>query len=123
MTREEVKKDLKKLVRAAETVKEYGGNEFISFKIHEPYFRTLIDTILAYLSEAEWTRSEISMPAEGDEVLVTDGRYMWIDESQCVGQDENGYLLCWGDGHDFVGTAWRYLPEMPDLEEKKDDKS
>jgi len=51
------------------------------------------------------------MPPEGEEVLVSDGKYIWIDETVAGDATEDGYMMWWGNGSDWIDTAWMPLPE------------
>lgn len=63
-------------------------------------------------AEADWIPCEIEgLPPEGEEVLVSDGKHIWIDESVAGDATEEGYMMWWDNGSDWTDTAWMPLPE------------
>ena len=63
----------------------------------------LLDMAIESLSAgAEWIPCDTSgMPPEGEAVLMSDGKHIWIDET----------VAWWGDRSDWIGTAWMPLPK------------
>ena len=78
-----------------------------------PYNKTAFDmAIEALKAETEWVPCDTSgMPPEGEEVLVSNGRHIWIDESVAGDITEEGCMMWWGDGSDWIDTAWMPLPK------------
>ena len=67
--------------------------------------------IEALSADPKWIPCDTSgMPPEGEEVLVSDGKHIWIDETVAGDATEDGYMMWWGDGSDWIGTAWMPLP-------------
>lgn len=53
-------------------------------------------------AEAEWIPCDTSgMPPEGEAVLMSDGKSVWIDET----------VAWWGYRPDWSGMAWMPMPE------------
>lgn len=62
----------------------------------------------------EWIPSENELPPEGEQVVVTDGMRVWIDEIYCIQvNDEGQHEWEWDSGWDWIGTAWMPLPPLP----------
>ena len=103
MTREEAIKILK-AIRVYECYPKSASEET----------KEAIDmAIEALKAETEWIPCDTSgMPPEGEEVLVSNGRHIWIDESVAGDITEEGCMMWWGDGSDWIDTAWMPLP-MP----------
>lgn len=56
----------------------------------------------------EWNHVKENAPDDGEEILASDGRYVWKDEF-CDNGDE-----CYLDsGHEMEGCWWMPLPEPP----------
>lgn len=97
MTREEAIKTLRELWR--ETNDTW----------YEEVYNMAIEALKA---ETEWIPCDTSgMPPEGEEVLVSNGRHIWIDESVAGDITEEGCMMWWGDGSDWIDTAWMPLPK------------
>lgn len=68
--------------------------------------------IEALKAKTEWIPCDTGgMPPEGEEVLVSNGRHIWIDESVAGDITEEGCMMWWGDGSDWIDTAWMPLPK------------
>lgn len=53
-------------------------------------------------ADPKWIPCDTSgMPPEGEAVLMSDGKHIWIDET----------VAWWGDRSDWIGTAWMPLPK------------
>ena len=64
--------------------------------------------------EFKWIMSENGLPQEGEQVIVTDGKSVWIDEIYVTGFTDDGQEECqWDSGWDWLGTAWMTLPPLP----------
>ena len=102
MTREEAIKILK-AIRVYECYPKSASEET----------KEAIDmAIEALKAETEWIPCDTSgMPPEGEEVLVSNGRHIWIDESVAGDITEEGCMMWWGDGSDWIDTAWMPLPK------------
>lgn len=87
--------------------------EFL-YQDDRPYNREAFDMAIEALSaRTEWVSCYTSgMPPEGEEVLVSNGKHIWIDESVAGDTTEDGYVMMWwGDGSDWIDTAWMPLPK------------
>ena len=86
MTREEAIKILK-AIRVYECYPKSASEET----------KEAIDmAIEALKAKAEWIPCDTSgMPPEGEEVLVSDGRHIWIDESVAGDITEEGCMMWW----------------------------
>lgn len=69
---------------------------------------------VASKQEERWIHAEEQLPAETEEVIVTDGRHVWIDSIYCEEYTEEGEpVFVWDSGQDWIGTAWMPLPALP----------
>lgn len=60
-----------------------------------------------------WHSFDKKMPAEGEEFLCTDGRYIWLDQIVCGegrGSETTYYL---DSGNDMDGAWWKPRPLLP----------
>lgn len=80
--------------------------------IESDKYRAYRMAIEALKAETEWVPCDTGgMPPEGEEVLVSNGRHIWIDESVAGDITEEGCMMWWGDGSDWIDTAWMPLPK------------
>ena len=76
------------------------------------YAEAIDMAIEALKAETEWVPCDTGgMSPEGEEVLVSNGRHIWIDESVAGDITEEGCMMWWGDGSDWIDTAWMPLPK------------
>ncbi len=79
---------------------------------------TTPEKVLLTKSEKEataWIRAEEELPLEDTDVIVTDGRSVWIDQIYMEDYtDEGEAMYLWDSGRDWLGTAWMPLPELPE---------
>ena len=71
--------------------------------------------------EFKWIMSENGLPQEGEQVIVTDGKSVWIDEIYCVEVTDKGPDWQWDSGWDWIGTAWMPRPALPEWKKEGSD--
>ena len=54
----------------------------------------------------DWVYVAENIPPYDEEVLVSDGKYVWTDTLL-----DNGDYIYWDSDHELEGTAWMALPE------------
>ena len=78
---------------------------------------------LRQLPAEEWPEwypvMEYGFPEEGVQVLVSDGKHVWIDESECIDIAGDGSnVMNWASDYScWEDTAWAELPEPPNRKE------
>lgn len=72
--------------------------------------------------EFKWRMAENGPPQEGEQVIVTDGKSVWIDEIYVTGFTDDGQEEWqWDSGRDWIGTAWMPPPLLPKWKKEESD--
>jgi hypothetical protein len=69
--------------------------------------------------QREWIKYENQKPSYDQDVLVTDGKYIFIASLQdytAIDEPDSWYCSSYITGHDI--KFWQLLPELPECNEK-----